>query len=484
MSISQSLNNAVTGLTAASRSAELVSNNVANVNTEGYGRREIELSARALGSHGAGVTIEGVARMVDQTILRDRRLADASAAESDTRARFFVQLERLMGTPDDPSSLAGRTATLEASLVEAASRPDSQPRLQSVVDAAVALANQYNRVADGIQQARLDAETAIAVQVRDLNSALGQVQQLNERIVRAEQIDRNSSALLDQRQKILDQIAAIVPIKTIQHDFGRIEIRTMNGTSLVDRDAAKMGFSRANTIVADMTLASGALQGLTINGKPVSVSGNRAPLAGGSLSAQFELRDELAVEAQMQLDAAARDLTDRFANPTVDPTLAPGAPGFFTDAGAALDPLDEAGFAARISVSTLVRPEQGGALFRVREGLGATVEGDVGNAAQIHRLSDAMTLRRVPSSGPFAAARSASGLTADLLSNVGSNRRSAENEQSFTAAQAAHLKSLQLADGVDTDQEMQKLLLIEQAYAANARVISVADEMIRRLMEI
>ena len=38
--------------------------------------------------------------------------------------------------------------------------------------------------------------------------------------------------------------------------------------------------------------------------------------------------------------------------------------------------------------------------------------------------------------------------------------------------------------GVDVDQQMQDLLIIEQAYAANARVIEIASNMIDRLMEI
>ena len=39
------------------------------------------------------------------------------------------------------------------------------------------------------------------------------------------------------------------------------------------------------------------------------------------------------------------------------------------------------------------------------------------------------------------------------------------------------------AVGVDTDQEMQSLLIIEQAYAANARVISVLDGLMQKLLE-
>ena len=38
--------------------------------------------------------------------------------------------------------------------------------------------------------------------------------------------------------------------------------------------------------------------------------------------------------------------------------------------------------------------------------------------------------------------------------------------------------------GVDTDQEMQTLLLVERAYAANARVIQTAQAMIDTLMEL
>ena len=54
----------------------------------------------------------------------------------------------------------------------------------------------------------------------------------------------------------------------------------------------------------------------------------------------------------------------------------------------------------------------------------------------------------------------------------------------FAAAQQGTLKTLEAAGGVDTDQEMQKLLLIEQSYAANARVIQTIDELMQMLLRI
>jgi flagellar hook-associated protein 1 FlgK len=43
---------------------------------------------------------------------------------------------------------------------------------------------------------------------------------------------------------------------------------------------------------------------------------------------------------------------------------------------------------------------------------------------------------------------------------------------------------MEAAQGVDSDAELQKLLLVEQVYAANAKLIQAVDEMLEQLMEI
>jgi len=73
-------------------------------------------------------------------------------------------------------------------------------------------------------------------------------------------------------------------------------------------------------------------------------------------------------------------------------------------------------------------------------------------------------------------------LNADMLSGVATARLSADAESSFATARASALKQQELTNGVDTDAEMQKLLLIEQAYSANARVIQTVDDMIQTLL--
>jgi flagellar hook-associated protein 1 FlgK len=59
-----------------------------------------------------------------------------------------------------------------------------------------------------------------------------------------------------------------------------------------------------------------------------------------------------------------------------------------------------------------------------------------------------------------------------------------EDRLAFESARWETLREKELTYGVDSDQEMQTLMQIEQAYSANARVIQTLDSMIRTLMEI
>ncbi len=483
MTITGSLSNALSGLTATARAAELVSSNVANAMTEGYGVRELALSSRELGGAGAGVRVEGVLRNVDEGLVGDRRLADAALGHDRAVADFLAGLEDIVGTPEKAGSLSGRLARFEATLVEAASRPDSEARLSAVLDAAQALAAHLNTTSDRIQEERMQADQQIALQVETLNAGLIKVQNLNYKIQEAIARGVDPSSLMDLRQQTIDQISPVVPLKQVPRDNGMVALFTTGGAILLDGKAAQLGFSPVGVIVPEMTQASGALSGLTINGQPARTDGLRSPIQGGSLAGLFEIRDILATDAQIRLDAVSRDLVERFQDPAVDATRPPGAAGLFTDSGAAFAVADEVALSSRLQVNDAVDPAAGGALWRLRDGLGAASPGDVGNAALLNDLKTTLTASRIPASGGFiGAGRSASSLAAEFLSLVGADRRDAEAALGFSTAQQDTLKLMELRTGVDTDYEMQKLMLIEQAYAANARVITTAGEMIQTIL--
>lgn len=484
MSMASALSNALSGLTASARSAEIVSSNIANALTDGYGRRELNLSSRVLGNTGSGVHVDGTARIVDQVVITDRRIADASLADSQTRANFLGRIENVIGLPGETGSLSDRLAGLDAAFINAASRPDSDPRLQNVLRSAQGLAGHINIISREIQTQRTQADQEISRQVNTLNTALEDIRQLNLSILSQHSSGRDASALMDQRQQLVDQISSFVPMRSIPREKGQIALVTTGGAILLDGRAAKLEFNSVGLITEDMTLGAGSLSGLTLNGNPVSTSGNGI-MSGGSISALFQVRDELSTTAQSDLDAVARDLVERFQDPAVDATLALGSAGLFTDAGAFFATANEPGLSSRLAINALVDPQTGGAIWRLRDGIGAAVQGDVGNADLLNKLSDSLTQTRATVSGSFSTMeRSATRLASDFLSIIGAEHQTSEAEIAFSLTKVNVLKSQELENGVDTDHEMQQLLLVEQSFAANARVMQTIDELIQTLMRI
>ena len=272
-----------------------------------------------------------------------------------------------------------------------------------------------------------------------------------------------------------------MPLREIQRDSGEIALVSTGGAVLLDGRPAVFGFVPAGKITADMSLSSGALSGLTLNGKDMTLGDGSNRLDGGTLAADFAIRDRLAPGYSAQLDAVARDLVERLSDPSVDPTLGGGA-GLFTDAGGPVGAT--AGLAGRIMVNAAVDPDSGGALWRLREGIGAATESATGMSGLLSNLNAALTQASVPSDPAAGTSpRSFDGRVADMVSNVSLQRVRAEDAESYASARYSALRQDELDQGVDTDAEVQALMVIEQAYSANAKVISTIDELLKTLLE-
>ena len=484
MTISGALNNAMTGLRAAGRATQVVSSNLSNVLTEGYGVRSLELSSQSMGGLG-GVRIDGITRNVDPALISDRQMASAAYANQRTTLDFMSTLDRLIGTPDQVGALTQQISAFETSLITAASRPDAPDRLATAVNSARDLATAINRGSTGIQEQRTQADRSIAEQVTRLNSALSELQTLNGQITKAQMRGADDASFKDFQQKLVDEISIIVPVKTVPRPNGAIALFTSAGSVLLDGKAAEVGFDPVNLVGAGMSLEAGSLSGLTVNGVNVRTGPDNGALRGGSLSAQFEVRDYLAPQAQKQLDAVARDLIERFE--TLAPTSPMGdpLPGLFTDNSNRFDALDEIGLAGRLSINQLVDPNRGGETWRLRDGLDAATPGEVGNATILQSLGDVMSVARQPASGDFGTGSlTAVNLSSSMISLFASDRTNNEQHLSFASVQLNELTQQELANGVDSDAELQRLILIEQAYAANARMIQTVDEMMQTLLRI
>lgn len=433
MTLGSALSIAQSGLTAASRAADITSQNVANALVDGYARREVSLATRDTG----GVAVTGVERFVDQAVIADRRVAQAATAGSTAIANFHERMEAAIGTAGEGGAIGTLISDLEAGLIAAASQPQSTTALSGVVTAAETLADRFNEVGDRIQAARLKADGRIAATVSHINTALKQIEGMNTQIATHAAAGRDVAALQDRRQALVDGIAEQVPLREIFRDDGRIALMTTGGAALLDGKAAVLSVTSVRTMTAEMTVEGGALSGLEVNGRALSASA----LGDGELAAQFQIRDRLGVEAQDRLDATLADLTAR---------------------------LDGSGLIERAGGKAAVDPALAEEPWRLRDGLGAVTEGAAGDATRLNVLVTAMK------GGGVAAA--------DMLSETSSARLAAQDRASFEGARLDTLRAAELAGGVDTDAEMTNLLSIQQAYTANAKVIQAVDRMMQTIM--
>lgn len=485
MSISSALSNALSGLTASSRAADVVSSNIANAMTEGYGTRRLDTAARLVGNNGSGVRVVGVTRQEDTILIAQRRIASSDLGAAQARADFLTRLEGLIGMPDQPGSLTARLAEFEGKLVSAANNPWNTTHLTGAVQSAQAMATALNEVSAGIQDERQRADTEIGRAVQSINGSLEGLAELNKRILSVRANGGEVASLMDAQAQLVDQIAPLIPLQTRRETNGTLQIYSTDGQVLLNHRAATLEFDPAPGMDPNLTLADGDLSGLSLDGRPLRLDGAYPAFDGGQLSAMFGIRDTLGPEAQARVDAIALNLAQRFDEAGLDPTIGAGDPGLFTDAGNLVDAGDEIGLAARLRVNAAVLPEQGGAVWRLRDGIGAVTEGPTGNAGFLTAQIDALAALRPVTSGSFSpTARSMSNLIEENLSLAGLARTTAETGLGQSVAQHGALQNAELAAGVDTDEELQRLLKIEQMYAANARVITVAEELMDELMRI
>ncbi len=485
MSISAAISNAYSGLTSVSRMAETVSNNISNAMNENYARREVITGQRVVDGVGMGVNVTSIDRAMDLLATSSRRARGAAFSNAETLGAATGRMAGALGVPGDAGALGSRVLSFENALRRAADSPASASAREQVLAEATTLAKTINNISTQTMALRVQADAQIASEVRTVNVALKKIEAVNTEI-RLRQGSGNTAALEDVRKKLIDEVSSIIPIKQISREGGVVALYSEGGAALIDGSANELGFAATPVITPDMTLASGALSGLTLNGRPMAIGNGTGQLEGGSLAAAFNVRDTLAPAFNARVDAVARDLVERFQSPGTDPSLAATDAGLFTDNGAAFNSANELALAQRLEINAAVDPAQGGDLWRLRDGINAVAQGPAGDDTQLRRMIDAMEARRTPGAATgLINLSSATELAEGVTALVAAQAARAEETTAYNAGQLDILRESELSiTGVDTDYEMQQLLMIEQAYAANARVISTADQLMQTLLEI
>jgi flagellar hook-associated protein 1 FlgK len=489
MSLTRALSNANSGLAASAFRADIAAGNIANASTAGYVRREVVTTENRVGGQGNGVRVASVERQQDFALSALRRDADASFGRANIIANTYNEINRELGEPGEDYGLFASFESLEANFRDLAATPESPALQNAVLSASTELVYQFNGLSSMADTLRNDADANITRSVDIVNSALNQIDKLNDDIGGLNEITGDAVALEDERQRLIDTIAEIIPINSIKREGGQVEITTNTGAFLLAGNVRELSFQQVGVVAPGASYAdeTGGLSGLFVGDQDLTPgTGGSFALSSGTLAGHFAVRDSVVPDFITKLDSLAADLVTRFSDDGLDVTKAPGAPGIFTDAGGAPNSANLPGIAGRLRLNSAVDPAQGGDIARFRDGVGSSAVGPTGEAGLINGYLDVLgASNTAPAESGFTGSFSSIELVASLSSVIGENRVRHDALSASALTRSNILFDSEIAQsGVDTDREMQSLLVIEQSYAANARVIQTIGDMFDRLLQL
>lgn len=468
MSLSSALNAARSGLTTTQSLSRIAADNVSNAMTSGYTRRTALLVTPGNGRGGA--LVAEIRREVNLSLTRMARLEDAKMAQQRAVTEGMTGYSAFLGQPGDPTSMATKFTQFQTAFTTLANMPSSSEAQTGLSLAAEDLVSTIRSAGDTLNNTKAEVDMEIRYEVGDLNQALQDLAALNVRRQQFESGTLEAAEYEDQIDRVLDDISSVLDVRISRNSDGWVNVFTRSGAALIEGD-----------LVQDITYSPG--DGTLMAGSQ-DITFNKSGVRGvehGSLAGLLELKREILPSFQLQLDDYARSLIETFE--TADASLTPGVAGLFTDAGSPLDPSDIEGLASRISLNPAAQYGSG-ELWKLRDGFGATAPGPASDGTQLQTFLTAMTqsANADPATG-FGTQVTLQDYAAEVVSSQSQTRSRAE--ASFNAASSAAevvRSARENGEGVNIDDEMQKLLLIEQSYAANSRILTTVSEMLDTLL--
>lgn len=305
MSLSIALNTAVRALQVNQAAIDVTSQNVANVNTEGYSRKIVQQEAVVVAGSGQGVEITAIARRVNEFILKDYRNAISEANASGVENDFYGRMQDLFGSLSSDTSVAAGITDLATAFQAFSATPNDVTLKSEVISRAQSIAQEIQSLAESIQMLRLEADRNIEDSVRDINAKLAQLEDINLRIAQGEALGLGTNDLKDQRDNIINAISAEMDIRYFYRDNGEVVIFTDSGRPLLDRTAQSLSHAAAtsfsNTLIFDN--GTGGIDTISLNGADITNE-----IAYGKIAGYVNVRDNVLPDLATQLEDLAQNL--------------------------------------------------------------------------------------------------------------------------------------------------------------------------------
>lgn len=447
MSLNVALNTAVSGLFANQQAIAATSENIANVNTESFARREVTFYTDAIPEQFAGVSADIARAAADRFLQSASFQSSADAAGADALANALSNIEASLGAPGENISFYHAFAEAFAAFATLAANPQSpaaKADALAATDAAFA----------SLARTREAAETEVEAADARLSADIARANSLLEEIFNLNAVIPSSDGAADLADARLTELSRLLSINVSRNDLGQVTVTSAGGDILADP---------AGYAVISATFGGTAMLSLgrvtTDGGDAVTVNDTFGGV-GGEIGGLLEARNVAApaiIEQVAAIETAmAGALNDAYALNTAAGATQPAVDALVVATG-------DGGF--RVGAALMADPA---ALAIARPAAGATGGGTDGSGAAAIAAIGA---------GPLAQDM------ADAISFIGSLAGNAERLSQTNAALAADLEArVASSTGVNLDEELSNLIVYQRAYGANARVIAAVDELWQTLL--
>lgn len=465
MSTFSGLNTAYRGLVAARQGLDIVGQNIANANTEGYTRQRVTTSSVAASNlagmfssgvrPGEGVSVDGIARLGSEYLDARVNGTASTAGYWLARAEAMMDLEGTLREPGEnalSTQLDGFWAAWQGLSNQTGEPAAARVLLEESGALASRIASSYGETIG--QWSELRGRTVSMVV--EVNAAAARIADLNAAIRQTTAAGGSANELVDQRATLATTISSLTGATIRPRDDGTIDV-TIGGNAIVSGETARSIRVVGATRLEDAATSNLALEWTDHPGRTVSLDGGRiagtlsllAPASAGGGGALADLASSYNVLAT-SLASTVNAVHQSGARPD-------GTTGhdFFT-------------FTAGVPAAQglVVIPTNVSELSAAAPGAGG-LDGSIADAIAQLRLAPG----------------SANAFWAQAVVRTGVTTKSdAQHAVNAELASQSAVGSQRSAASVDLDEENVNLMTFQTAYQGSARVMTAIDQMLDTLI--
>lgn len=301
--MSDMLSLGASGINAYQRALATVSNNIANVATDGYSRQTVSFQSttpKALGTNyiGTGVSVEAIVRQYDAFVESNLRGSLSDLKSQSPLVNYANRVVDLMA--DESTSLSLTIGKFFSSARDLAAEPASLIARNVFLRSADSTASSFRLIAEQLNAIETESRIGIGDIPKSVNTLAEQLSLVNKQLGRTPLLENQPAELLDERDRLLRQMSEQVRINTQFATNGEVKVSLTDNFDqgvIVERDKAQtLGLE----VSGDNRVA------LVLNPYSPDKRETLGSLGGGTLGGLLAFREQVLKPMQENLNLLAK----------------------------------------------------------------------------------------------------------------------------------------------------------------------------------